>query len=97
MQNGDPFMARTILASHLAIFTAEGYEGDDIALDIIEFIARRMSEPEDAYVFELAMWVRKTLILYDMGETSFCETLSALLAAAMAAPVGTPALIEALH
>lgn len=97
MQNGDPFLARTILASHLAIFTAEGYEGDDIALDIIEFIARRMSEPEDIYVFELGQWVRKTLILFDIGEVSFTETLNALMAAAMAAPVGTPALIEALH
>lgn len=97
MQNGDPFMARTILASHLALFAAEGYEGDDIALDIIEFIARRMPEPEDAYVFELGQWVRKTLILFDIGETCFTATLDALLAAAMAARVGTPELIEALH
>lgn len=87
---------RTQLAAHMVIFTCEGRQGDDIALDIIEYIALRMDGRDDASVLELGLFVRSVLLGYVSGEMRFCDALDRFEAAAVAAPSGKSALFEVL-
>ncbi len=78
-------VSRTMLASHLVLFAFESYEGDDIALDIIEFIAVRMPDRSAADVRAVGFYVRQALIDYCVGDCSFGDTLDDLYSAAVTA------------
>jgi hypothetical protein len=89
-------VVRTQLAAHLVIFTCEGRQGDDVALDIIEYIALRTDDRDDASVLDLGIYVRSVLLSYVSGDMRFCDALDCFEAAAMAAPSGKSALFEVL-
>jgi hypothetical protein len=68
--------------------------GDEFALDLIEYIARRMRDREDYHVAELGIFVRVNLINLKAGKLSFTDTHLRLTSAALHAPYGHDALRE---
>ena len=87
-------VTKAILAAHLAAFETEGLEGDDIGLDIIEFIALRMTTRDDNDVAELGYFVRANLLYLYLDQLSGDEVLNRFATAALAAPRGKAALIR---
>lgn len=68
--------------------------GDEFALDVVEYIARRMRDREDYQVAELGIFVRVNLSNLKAGKLSFADTHLRLTSAALYAPFGHDALSE---
>ena len=89
-------IAKAQLAALLLAFRLED-KNDDIPLDIIELIARRMQRQEDMDVFELGIFVRANLICFELGTLSFPDIHSRFMTAALAAAIGPAEFAETLH
>ena len=84
---------RSQLAAHLVDFMLSE---DDVALDIIEFIALRMPERHDYQIAVLGYFVRANLFYLTRDMISFSEVLERLAHAASQAPLGHEALTQSL-
>jgi|GEM_PF-1747818 len=89
-------IARAQMAALLLAFRLED-RNDDLPLDIIEMIARRMRRQEDIDVFELGIFVRANLICFAQGTLSFPDIHTRFMAAALAASIGPAEFAETLH
>lgn len=89
-------IARAQMAALLLAFRLED-RNDDLPLDIIEMIARRMRRQEDIDVFELGIFVRANLICFEQGVLSFPDIHTRFMAAALAASIGPAEFAETLH
>jgi hypothetical protein len=89
-------IARAQMAALLLAFRLEDCN-DDLPLDIIELIARRMRRHEDIDVFELGIFVRANLICFEQGALSFPDIHTRFMAAALAASIGPVEFAETLH
>ena len=85
-------VTKAIMAAFLVAFQNEGVEGDDVGLDIIEFIALRMKTRSDEEVAELGYFVRANLLFLYLDQLSLGEVLSRFVTAALAAPRGYAAM-----
>jgi len=92
----DTRFVKAQMAAYLISFRLEDRH-DDIPLDIIEFIALRMTRREDIDVFELGVFVRANLACFDVGTLTYPDILTRFTAAALAAPLGPAQLIETFH
>lgn len=86
-QHSKAQMTRFLVASKL-----EGVQGDDIGLDIIEFIALKLRPREDHQVAELGYFVRSTLLYFHLGQLDYPDVHARLVTAALAAPLGYEAM-----
>ncbi len=82
------------IAGLVAAFESGADGGEPVALDIVELIAMRMCSREDQQVCVLGFFVRANLVALDQNVISFAETVSRLVAAAMAAPEGNVQLTQ---
>ena len=80
------------LTRFLVDFKLEGVKGDDIGLDIIEFIALKLRAREDHQVAELGYFVRSTLLYFHLDQLAYPDAHSRLATAALAAPLGYDAM-----
>ena len=81
-------VTNAIMAAFMVTFKMEGLDGDDIALDIIEFIAVRMKHREDYQVAELGYFIRANLLYFQLDQLSYQECHARLVNAAVTAPLG---------
>ena len=79
---------KTRMTEFLIAFHQEGMDGDDTALDIIEFIAMRLQSREDYHVAALGFFVRTNLLYFARGHLDYPEVHFRLFQAALAAPLG---------
>ena len=89
-------ITRAQMAALLLAFRLEDRH-DDLPLDIIELIARRMRRHEDIDVFELGIFVRANLICFAQGTLSFPDIHTRFMTAALAASIGPAEFAETLH
>lgn len=87
---------KTHLAVLLVAFQMSTPNGDEFSLDVIEYIARRMRDHEDADVAGVGAFVRLNMASLKAGRLTFHEAHARLSAAAINAPLGRRSLAEVL-
>ena len=81
-------ITQALMTAFLVTFKIEGIDGDDVGLDIIEFIAVKMKTREDEQVAELGYFVRANLLFFHLGQLEYPEVHARFVRAALAAPLG---------
>ncbi len=90
-------VVKSTLARLLVNFRIEAFDREEIALDIIEFIALRLAERDDAHVFTLGLFVRINLAGFLAGRIPYAQLHDRFTVAALAAREGLTPFLKAVH
>jgi len=76
------------MGSLLMVLALADQASDEIALDIVEEIARQVPDATDDDVFELGVFVRANLSMFQAGKTSFAAVHGLFTGWLVIAPLG---------
>ena len=87
---------KSTLARMLVNFRIDALDREEIALDIIEFIALRLNDADDAHIFNLGLFVRTNLAAFLVNRLNYAVLHQRLTATALAAREGLTPFLKSI-
>ncbi len=90
-------LVKSRLAALLVNFRVDPLDREAIVLDIVEFIALRLTKADDDQVFNLALFVSRNLSAFLDGTIAYIDVHTRLTRAAVAARLGPTAFLQSVN